>query len=156
MRFRITMMKITVISIGKLKEKFLRDGVNEYIKRLQAYCKFREIEIKENPKDDIEEEGRRILDKIPQNNFVVTLEIEGKSLSSEAFAKKMSQWSLEGKSAVTFIIGGSSRLSNEVRKRGDYKLSFSNMTFTHQMMRLFLLEQIYRCFKINAGETYHK
>ena len=87
------MMKITVISIGKLKEKFLRDGVNEYIKRLQAYCKFREIEIKENPKDDIEEEGRRILDKIPQNNFVVTLEIEGKSLSSEAFAKKMSQWS---------------------------------------------------------------
>lgn len=149
-------MKITVISIGKLKEKFLRDGVNEYIKRLQAYCKFREIEIKENPKDDIEEEGRRILDKIPQNNFAVTLEIEGKSLSSEAFAKKMSQWSLEGKSAVTFIIGGSSGLSNEVRKRGDYKLSFSNMTFTHQMMRLFLLEQIYRCFKINAGETYHK
>ena len=76
-------MKITVISIGKLKEKFLRDGVNEYIKRLQAYCKFREIEIKENPKDDIEEEGRRILDKIPQNNFAVTLEIEGKLTRSE-------------------------------------------------------------------------
>lgn len=149
-------MRITVLSVGKLKEKFLRDGVNEYIKRLQAYCKFQEIEIKENTKDDIEEEGFRLLDKIPQNNFIITLEIEGRSLSSENFAKKMAQWSLESKSAITFIIGGSSGLSNEVRKRGDYRLSFSNMTFTHQMMRLFLVEQIYRCFKINAGEIYHK
>ena len=159
-------MNITVIAIGKLKEKYWQDAVKEYSKRLGAYCKLNIIELKESPlaanpsKADEEAvkkaEGAAILDKISKGDYVITLEIKGKGLSSEQLADKIDTLGLDGKSSIVFVIGGSLGLSTEVSKRADFKLSFSAMTFPHQMMRVILLEQIYRSFKINRGETYHK
>lgn len=159
-------MNITVIAIGKLKEKYWQDAVKEYSKRLGAYCKLNIIELKEsllaaNPSKADEEavkkaEGTAILDKISKGDYVITLEIKGKGLSSEQLADKIDTLGLEGKSSIVFVIGGSLGLSPEVSKLADFKLSFSSMTFPHQMMRVILLEQIYRSFKINRGETYHK
>ena len=159
-------MNITIIAIGKLKEKYWREAVAEYSKRLGAYCRLKIIELKESPlsanpsKADEEAvkaaEGKEILDKISKSDYVITLEIKGKGLSSEQLADKIETLSIDGKSSVVFIIGGSLGLSPEVSSRADYKLSFSAMTFPHQMMRVILLEQIYRSFKIIRGETYHK
>ena len=159
-------MNITIIAIGKLKEKYWREAVAEYSKRLGAYCRLKIIELKESPlsanpsKADEEAvkaaEGKEILDKISKSDYVITLEIKGKGLSSEQLADKIETLSIDGKSSVVFVIGGSLGLSPEVSSRADYKLSFSAMTFPHQMMRVILLEQIYRSFKIIRGETYHK
>lgn len=159
-------MNITIIAIGKLKEKYWREAVAEYSKRLGAYCRLKIIELKESPlsanpsKADEEAvkaaEGKEILDKISKGDYVITLEIKGKGLSSEQLADKIETLSIDGKSSVVFVIGGSLGLSPEVSSRADYKLSFSAMTFPHQMMRVILLEQIYRSFKIIRGETYHK
>ena len=159
-------MKIQVICIGKLKEKYWTDAVSEYMKRLSKYCDIEIIELKESKLPDkaspaqeatvVEEEGRSILGKIKDGSYVITLEILGKNLTSEELASKMEELPLMGKSHVTFIIGGSLGLSKEVSKRSDFKLSFSKMTFPHQMMRVILLEQVYRAFKINKNEAYHK
>ena len=159
-------MNIRIIAVGKLKEKYWRDAVEEYAKRLGAYCSLEVVEIKESPlranpsaadEDAVKAaEGEDILRHIGKGDYVITLEIKGRSLTSEQLAEKMAGLALEGKSNIAFVIGGSLGLSPEVSKRADYKLSFSAMTFPHQMMRVILLEQIYRSFKINRNETYHK
>lgn len=159
-------MRIQVICIGKLKEKYWTDAVAEYMKRLSKYCDIEIVELKESRLPDkasaaqeaavVEEEGKAILGKIKDGSYVITLEILGKNLTSEELASKMEELPIMGKSHVTFIIGGSLGLSKEVSKRSDFKLSFSKMTFPHQMMRVILLEQVYRAFKINKNEAYHK
>ena len=159
-------MNIRIICIGKLKESYWRDAVTEYSKRLSSYCDLEIVELKEarlpaNAGFAEEEqvkltEGRDILSKIDKIDFVISLEIKGKSQSSEAFAAKLKYLALSGKSTIDFVIGGSLGLSSEVSARADMKLSFSDMTFPHQMIRVILLEQIYRAFKINKNEPYHK
>lgn len=159
-------MNVTILAVGKLKEKYWRDAIAEYSKRLKSYCNLQIIEIKEsplraNPSAADEEavkiaEGTDILNKIKPTDYVITLEIKGKGLTSEALAQKIEALAIDGKSSIVFIIGGSLGLSEEVSKRADFKLSFSAMTFPHQMMRVILLEQIYRSFKINRHEAYHK
>ncbi|MDD5823362.1 MAG: 23S rRNA (pseudouridine(1915)-N(3))-methyltransferase RlmH [Firmicutes bacterium] len=159
-------MNINVICIGKLKEKYWTDACNEYLKRIGGYCKINVVELKEAklPKNAsaadeqavIEKEGESILAKIGDNDFVFALEIEGKQLDSVEFSKKLSGVFAQGRSTVDFVIGGSLGLSNAVKNRADYGLSFSKMTFPHQMARVILLEQVYRAFKIAGGETYHK
>ena len=159
-------MNITVVAVGKLKEKYWQEAVKEYSKRLGKYCRFNIIEIREsllrgNPSVADEEavktaEGQEILSKIKSSDYVITLEIKGRGLSSTEFAKRIDDLAIMGKSSIVFVIGGSLGLSQEVSRRADFKLSFSAMTFPHQMMRVILLEQIYRSFKIIRNETYHK
>ncbi len=159
-------MNIQIICIGKLKEKYWTDAVAEYMKRLGRYCNIEIVELKEaklpaNASEADEEnvkieEGHSILKSIKDDTYVITLEILGKQLTSPELADKIEELSLTGRSNVAFVIGGSLGLSGEVSKRADYKLSFSKMTFPHQMMRVILLEQIYRGFKIIRHETYHK
>lgn len=159
-------MKITVITVGKLKEKYLKMAIDEYSKRLSRYCKLNIIEVMDEKAPEQmsisqemivkNKEGERILKHVKDNAYVITLEIKGKMLSSEQLAKHISQLGVEGKSHMVLIIGGSIGLSDEVIARSDYSLSFSNMTFPHQLMRVILLEQVYRSFRINAGEPYHK
>lgn len=159
-------MKISVITVGKIKEKFYQQAIEEYAKRLSRYCKLEIIEVAdektiENCPESIEQqikekEGQRILSKIKDNSYVITLEINGKMLDSVELSNKMSSCMVGGDSHLTFIIGGSLGLAAEVSKRADYKLSFSKMTFPHQLMRVVLLEQIYRGFRIMNGEPYHK
>ena len=146
-------MNITILCVGKLKEKYWTEASAEYRKRLSRYCTVTVEELKEeNP----EAEGQNILKRLKKDTFVITLEIQGKALNSEELSSKLQELGLEGKSDITFVIGGSDGLSEEVSRRSDFKLSFSRMTFPHQMIRIFLLEQIYRSFKIMKGETYHK
>lgn len=159
-------MNISVVCIGKLKEKYWTEAIAEYSKRLGAYCNLQIEELKEaklpehaSAADEEAvklEEGRSILSHLKKDQYVITLEIKGKALSSEGLAEKLDGLAIDGRSNVAFVIGGSLGLSAEVSARADFKLSFSAMTFPHQMMRVFLLEQIYRAFKINRGETYHK
>jgi len=159
-------MNIQIICIGKLKEKYWTDAIAEYSKRLSRYCSLEITELKEarlpdkaGPAEEEQvkvEEGKAILRAIKDGTYVITLEILGKQLSSTELADKMESLSIEGKSNVAFVIGGSLGLSDEVSRRADYKLSFSKMTFPHQMMRVILLEQIYRGFKIIKNEAYHK
>ena len=159
-------MNIKIICIGKLKEKYWVDAAQEYSKRLTPYCSLEIAELKESrlrqnagPAEEEEvkvNEGREILEKIAPSDYVITLEIKGKRLSSEQLAQKLADLALSARSDVDFIIGGSLGLSAEVSRRADYKLSFSDMTFPHQMMRVILLEQIYRSYKIQRGEPYHK
>ena len=159
-------MNITIISVGKLKEKYLKQGIEEYLKRLKSYAKVNIEEVPDEQAPDnlseaeIEEvkrkEGEKILSKLSQDTYCITLEIEGKQLTSEAFAKKIDDLATYGKSKIAFIIGGSHGLSDAVKKRSDFALSFSKMTYPHQLMRLILVEQIYRAFRINRGEPYHK
>ncbi len=159
-------MNITIITVGKLKEKYLKQGIDEYLKRLTPYAKVKIVEVPdEQAPDNLSEaeiedvkrkEGSKILSKIGADEYVITLEIEGKQLSSEQFAKKLDELATYGKSKVSFVIGGSHGLSEEVKKRSNYALSFSKMTFPHQLMRLVLVEQVYRAFRIIRGEPYHK
>ena len=159
-------MKITVIAVGKIKEKYLKDALAEYSKRLSRYCKLEIIEVAdEKTPDQASEaaedlirakEGERILKHIRDDMFVITLEIGGKMLTSEEFADKIETLGVQGKSSIAFVIGGSIGLGKEVLKRSDYALSFSKMTFPHQLMRVILLEQIYRSFRIMKHEPYHK
>ena len=146
-------MKITLTAIGKLKEKFLTDGVAEYLKRLRPFVRLEIREISECR--TVEEEGKKLLSQVPKDSFLIVLDVSGKFLSSEEFAKKISDLNLRGVSDITFLIGGAFGLSEEVKNAADFRLSFSPMTFTHQMARLILVEQIYRAFKINRGEPYH-
>ena len=147
-------MKISLICVGTLKEKYLKEAVKEYSKRLSSYCNLEIIEVKEGR--DKEAEGRGILKRIDERSFTTALDIDGKELDSEAFAKKIDQLPHEGISKLTFIIGGSGGLSQEVKESCDFRLSFSRMTFPHQLMRVIFLEQLYRTFKINRNEIYHK
>lgn len=159
-------MKIKIICVGKLKEKYLKDGINEYIKRISRFATVEIIElsdekIPENASDSVcekikEEEGNRILSKLKSDEYVFSLCVEGKQLDSETLAKNISDIMLKGKSTITFIIGGSLGLSDKVKSISDFRLSFSKMTFPHQLMRLILTEQLYRTFKINSNEQYHK
>lgn len=159
-------MKITVIAVGKIKEKYLKDALAEYSKRLSRYCKLEIIEVAdEKTPDQASEaaedlirakEGERILKHIRDDMFVITLEIGGKMLTSEEFADKIETLSVQGKSSIAFVIGGSIGLGKEVLKRSDFALSFSKMTFPHQLMRVVLLEQVYRGYRIMNGEPYHK
>lgn len=159
-------MNIAIICIGKLKERYWTDAVQEYSKRLNKYCTLSINELKEEKSPDNpseaeenairEAEGKSILKHIKKETYVIALEIQGRELTSEGLAEKLDALALTGKSDVAFIIGGSIGLSDEVLSRADFRLSFSKMTFPHQMMRVILLEQIYRSFKINRNETYHK
>ncbi len=159
-------MNITIISVGKIKEKYLKNAIKEYDKRLSRYCKLAHIEISdEKAPENLSEiemeniknkEGEGILKHIKDGTYVIALDIQGEMLSSEKFAEKLDKLALQGKSTIVFIIGGSLGLSEEVIKKAHMKLSFSPMTFPHQLMKVILLEQIYRGFRINRGEPYHK
>ncbi|MGG3448859.1 23S rRNA (pseudouridine(1915)-N(3))-methyltransferase RlmH [Domibacillus aminovorans] len=159
-------MNISIITVGKLKEKYLKQGIDEYVKRLSAYAKMDIIEIADEKAPEVlsdaemiqvkEKEGERILSKIGQDTYVIALAINGKMKSSEALAADLDKLATYGKSKIAFIIGGSLGLSDTVLNRADEKLSFSNMTFPHQLMRLILVEQVYRSFRINRNEPYHK
>lgn len=159
-------MNITVISVGKLKEKYLKEAIQEYSTRLTKYCKLDIIEVPDEKAPEnmsaAEEgivklrEGQTILKNFKDDTYVIALAIQGKQLSSEKFAELISDLGLRGKSNIAFVIGGSLGLSEEVLKRADYHLSFSAMTFPHQVMRVILLEQVYRGFRIIKGEPYHK
>ncbi len=149
-------MNISVICIGKLKEQFWKDACAEYIKRLGRFCKFDILELAESKSDDINEESSEIIEHLPKSAYVIALDVKGKAFSSEAFAGKLSELAILGKSRIVFVIGGSNGYNDAVREIADLRLSFSEFTFPHQLMRVILLEQIYRAFKINAGEKYHK
>ena len=159
-------MNISIICIGKLKEKYWRDASDKYEKRLARYCRLDVRELKEaslpakvsaaDEEKVREKEGKAVLAAIREGSYVITLEIDGQALSSEEFAVHIDKLGVRGKSSIVFVIGGSLGLSEDVSRRADMKLSFSKMTFTHQMMRPVLLEQIYRGFKISSSETYHK
>lgn len=159
-------MNISIITVGKLKEKYLKQGIDEYLKRLSAYAKVEVVEvIDEKAPEQLSElemvqvkqkEGERILAKISQDSYVIALAIQGKMQSSEELADTLDKLATYGKSKIAFVIGGSLGLSDEVLTRADDKLSFSRMTFPHQLMRLILVEQIYRAFRINRNEPYHK
>ena len=147
------MVRINLIVVGKLKEKFLVEGVAEYLKRLK---KFLTIEVREISEcRTVEEEGQKLLALVPKDSWLCVLDVSGEALSSEDFAKKISVLNLSGVSNLTFAIGGAFGLSEELRRATSFRLSLSEMTFTHQMTRLILLEQIYRAFKINRHEPYH-
>lgn len=159
-------MKITVITVGKIKEKYLKDAIAEYSKRLSKYCKLEIIEVADektpdNASEVVEDairskEAERILKYVKDDAFVITLEINGKQLSSEELAGKIDKLGVQGTSHIIFIIGGSIGLGQEVLQKSNYALSFSKMTFPHQLMRVILLEQIYRSYRIINGEPYHK
>ena len=156
-------MNIKIVAVGKIKEKFTKDAIDEFAKRLGAYCSLSLIEIPaQEIKDDnlatkyMNIEGEKILSAIKQDAYVITLEINGKMLSSEDFAQKIKDLSYEGHNEIVFVIGDANGLAKEVSDRANFKLSFSKMTFTHQLIRVFLYEQIYRAFKINNNESYHR
>lgn len=159
-------MKITILCVGKVKEKFYREGIEEFIKRLSRYCKLEIIEVADEKTDENaseteirlvkEKEGEKLLKNIKEDAYVISLCIDGKQLDSESLSEKIEKLGVQGTSHIYFIIGGSLGLADEVVKRSDYKLSFSPMTFPHQLMRLILLEQIYRSYRIMNNEPYHK
>ena len=159
-------MKINIICVGKLKEKYLADAVAEYSKRIKRFCSFSIIEVADEKIPDnassttekqiIKKEAEKIQKYISDDDFVFSLCVEGTQLSSEDFSSKISSVTLSGKSTIDFIIGGSLGLDDCIKKRSNFNISFSKMTFPHQLMRVILAEQIYRAFKINANEKYHK
>ena len=159
-------MKIKIIAVGKIKENYLKEGINEYLVRLSPYAKTEIVEVsdskvKDNPNESdilkvINEEGERILSKIKSGEYVINLDLNKKEFDSIEFSKFIESKLVEGGSSITFVIGGSYGLSQKVKDRANYSISLSKMTFLHQMTRLILLEQIYRSFKIINNETYHK
>ena len=161
-----TVLNITIMSVGTIKEKYLTDALKEYIKRLGAYARVTEVQCKDehlpdNPSQSeiraaVEKEGKKLLDALPKRAYVCALCIEGKQCSSEQFAAKLDALATDGFSDIAFIIGGSDGLSDEVKARADWKLSFSQMTFPHQLMRVILCEQLYRAMNILGGGKYHK
>ena len=159
-------MKIKIVTVGKLKEKYLKDGIAEYTKRISRFAKLEMIELADEKTPDkaselenqkiLETEGERILSKVGERDFVVVLAIEGKTFSSEDFSKQLEQASIKGYSTLTFIIGGSLGLAPVVKNRANLSISFGRLTLPHQLMRLVLVEQIYRAFTIQQGSPYHK
>lgn len=165
-RIEYTCMKIDICCVGKVKESYFRGGIEEYSKRLSKYCKLDVLEVADEKTPDKasealeteikRKEGERLLKNIKDDAFVIVLAIDGKPLSSEQLADKIDSLGISGTSHIQFVIGGSLGLSEEVLRRANFKLSFSNMTFPHQLMRVILLEQIYRSYRIIHGEPYHK
>lgn len=159
-------MKITILTVGKIKEKYLRDAIAEYSKRLSKYCKLEIIEVADektpdNASETVEtnirdKEAERLMRYIRDDDYVITLEINGTMLDSVAFSKHLETLGIQGKSHICFVIGGSIGLGDAILKRSDYGLSFSKMTFPHQLMRVILLEQIYRSYRIMTHQPYHK
>ena len=159
-------MKITLVTVGKIKEKFFEDAIKEYSKRLSRYCKLEILQVADEKTPEgaseavelqiKEKEGQRILSLIRDDAYVIALAIEGKMLDSEALAERIEKLGVSGISQIVFVIGGSLGLSAQVMKRADYALSFSRMTFPHQLMRVVLLEQIYRSYRIMNHQPYHK
>ena len=159
-------MKIKIVTVGKLKEKYLKDGIAEYSKRISRFAKLEMIELTDEKTPDkaseienqkiLETEGARILSKIGERDFVLVLAIEGKTFSSEEFSKQLEEASIKGYSTLTFIIGGSLGLEPSVKNRANLSVSFGRLTLPHQLMRLVLVEQIYRAFTIQQGSPYHK
>ena len=159
-------MKIKIVTVGKLKEKYLKDGIAEYSKRISRFAKLEMIELADEKTPDkaseienqkiLETEGARILSKIGERDFVLVLAIEGKTFSSEEFSKQLEEASIKGYSTLTFIIGGSLGLAPSVKNRANLSVSFGRLTLPHQLMRLVLVEQIYRAFTIQQGSPYHK
>ncbi len=150
-------MKITILTVGKIKEKYLRDAIAEYSKRLSRYAKLEIIEVAdEKTPDNASETVETNIKNKEAERLLITLEIKGKQLTSEELAQKIDTLGVQGTSHIIFVIGGSLGLGEEVLKRSNYALSFSKMTFPHQLMRVILLEQIYRSYRINCGEPYHK
>ncbi|MGN1396894.1 MAG: 23S rRNA (pseudouridine(1915)-N(3))-methyltransferase RlmH [Streptococcus gallolyticus] len=159
-------MKVKIIAVGKLKEKYLKDGIAEYGKRMSRFAKFEIVELADEKTPDnasaaqnqqiMEKEGERILAKISERDYVIVLAIEGKQLSSEAFSQVIADATLRGYSDIVFVIGGSLGLADRVKKRANLRLSFGLLTLPHQLMRLVLSEQIYRAFMIQQGSPYHK
>ena len=159
-------MKITILCVGKIKEKFYRDAIAEYEKRLSRYCKFQIIEVADEKTPDKaseteeqqikEKEADRILAHVKEDACLVTLEIQGKKLDSLGFSEFIGQKTVHGVSHIQFVIGGSLGIHEKISKISNFKLSFSDMTFPHQLMRVILVEQIYRAFRIMTGEPYHK
>ena len=159
-------MKIKVVTVGKLKEKYLKDGISEYSKRISRFAKLEMIELADEKTPDrasesenqkiLEIEGQRILSKVGDRDFVIVLAIEGKTFSSEEFSKQLEEASIKVFSTLTFIIGGSLGLAQYVKKRANISVSFGRLTLPHQLMRLVLVEQIYRAFTIQQGSPYHK
>lgn len=159
-------MEITIIAVGKLKEKYLKNGLSEYLKRMKSYANVKIVEVNDEPAGQTlsdaeveqvkEAEGKRIIGKIPERARVIALDLKGKQLTSEAFAEEVNETMTYGTSQIAFIIGGSYGLSKEVLQKTDLKISFGKMTYPHQLMRLILIEQIYRAFKIMRNEPYHK
>ena len=160
------MLKIDLIVLGKIKEKYLNEAIDEYKKRISRFASLNIIELKDRDKPDklsdaelekiIDEESEEILTKIDEDSFVITLEIEGKLLTSEEFAEEIENVSVRGYSKITLIIGGSNGFNKKVSSKADLKLSFGRMTMNHKLMRVVLLEQVFRCFKIINNEAYHK
>ncbi len=157
------LMNIKIIAVGKIKEQYLKDALKEYEKRLSVFCSFSifEIQAEQIYDDSLSEkykeiEAEKILQVLKADSYIITLEINGNSLSSEDFANKIQELSYEGKNDISFIIGGANGLHHKISDISNFKLSFSKMTFTHQMVRLILSEQIYRAFKINKHEPYHR
>lgn len=159
-------MKITILAVGKVKEKFFRDALAEYEKRLSRYCKLKIIEVEDEKTEENlssvqidqirEKEGKRLLRYLEPDAYCIALAIEGKKYDSISFSKKIENLGVTGKSSLVFVIGGSLGLHEEVLKRADERMSFSDLTFPHQLMRVILLEQIYRGFRIACHEPYHK
>lgn len=159
-------MKITILAVGKVKEKFFREALLEYTKRLSRYCKLQIIEVEDEKAEENlspaqteqikEKEGKRLLRYMDQDAFRIALAIDGKKLDSVSFSKKLENLGVSGKSHIIFIIGGSLGLHDQVLQAADERLSFSDLTFPHQLMRVILLEQIYRAFRISCHEPYHK
>lgn len=159
-------MNIRILCIGKLKEKYWTEAIREYAKRIGGFARLDIVELKEaklpknaSPADEaivMRKEGESILAQIKESDYVIALEVEGEMFDSVALSKRMEKVFAGGRSTIDFIIGGSLGLAPEVKKRADLGLSFSRMTFPHQLARVMLLEQVYRAFKIQAGETYHK
>lgn len=159
-------MKIKLVTVGKLKEKYLKDGISEYTKRLNRFTKFDIIELPDGKTPDkasylenqqiLDKEGARILSKLADKEFVIVLAIEGQQFPSEKFSKILSDITIRGISDITFVIGGSLGLSTAVKKRANLLMSFGKLTLPHQLMRLVLVEQIYRAFMIQQGSPYHK
>lgn len=159
-------MDIKIIAVGKIKEKYLKEALQEYSKRLKVYCRLEIIEVQDEKDPEkpsqkdlellIDKEGERVLDRVRERDYLILLDLAGRELSSDELAKKLASLSLKGESKLTFVIAGSNGPSEALRKRADEKISFSKMTFPHQLIRVFLLEQIYRSYKINRNEPYHK
>jgi rRNA large subunit m3Psi methyltransferase RlmH len=159
-------MKIKMICVGKLKEKYLVQGVQEYVKRIKGYSDIEMIEVNDerivenaSKREEMivkDKEGKKVLEKIKPDDFVFLLDVSGKEMDSITFSKKIEECMIHGKSTIVFVIGGSLGHGQDILKRADVRLSFSPMTFPHQLMRLILVEQVYRAFKIMKNETYHK
>jgi 23S rRNA (pseudouridine1915-N3)-methyltransferase len=159
-------MKFTLVVVGKLKEKYLKEGISEYSKRLSRFCELQIVEVEdEQAPENLSEaqavqvkkkEAERIIKKVKEGSTLIVLDLKGKKLDSEGFAEKLNSFFVSGKSHITFVIGGSLGLDDEIIQKADFRLCLSDMTFPHQLARLILLEQVFRAFKILNGETYHK